>query len=191
MGCCAWCNFMDLCAGWGSREQGVRSVVPVVNRSGACDDSMDPRQCRLVSLPSVLFGWFRKDLQELRFLRLVAQAADADEYIRRAVEMPQFIVEVSWLDLFKLIVWWATMAMSYYAGRSRGYQEVPAGQKKSKVDFAPQVAEVSEKLPHVFMTKKEGKVLHLDSSCRHLVARETQAMNWCSTCGSAKTSKVA
>ena len=125
------------------------------------------------------------------FSGLVAQAADAEEYIRRAVEMPQFIVEVSWLDIFKLIVWWVTMAMSYYAGRSRGYQEVPAGQKKSKVDFAPQVAEVSEKLPHVFMTKKEGKVLHLDSSCRHLVARETQAMNWCSTCGSAKTSKVA
>ena len=103
MGCCAWCNFMDLCAGWGSREQGVRSVVPVVNRSGACGDSMDPRQCRLVSLPSVLFGWFRKDLQKLRFLRLVAQAADANEYMPRAVEMPQFIVEVSWMDLFKLI----------------------------------------------------------------------------------------
>ena len=92
MGCCAWCNFMDLCAGWGSREQGVRSAVPVVSRSGPYGDSMDPRQCRLVSLPSVLFGWF---LQELRFLRLVAQAADADEYMPRAVEMPQFIVEVS------------------------------------------------------------------------------------------------
>ena len=152
---------------------------------------MDPTQCGLVSLPSVLFGWFRKDLQELRFLRLVAQAADADEYTRRAVEMPQFIVEVSWMDLFKLIVWWATMAMSYYAGRSRGYQEVPAGPKESKVDFTPQVSEVSEKLPQVIMTKKEGKVLHFDSSCRHLVGREIQAMNWCSTCGSAKTSKVA
>ena len=152
---------------------------------------MDPTQCRLVSLPSVLFGWFRKDLHELRFLRLLAQAAGAEEYTRRAVEMPQFIVEVSWLDLFKLIVWWATMAMSYYAGRSRGYQEVPAGPKESKVDFTPQVSEVSEKLPQVIMTKKEGKVLHFDSSCRHLVGREIQAMNWCSTCGSAKTSKVA
>ena len=70
-------------------------------------------------------------------------------------------------------------------------QEVFVDLWRSADRFAPQVAEVSEKLPHVFMTKKEGKVLHLDSSCRHLVARETQAMNWCSTCGSAKTSKVA
>ena len=105
--------------------------------------------------------------------------------------MPQFIVEVSWLDLFKLMVWWATMAMSYYAGRSRGYQEVPAGPKEPKVDFTPQVSEVKERLPHVYMSKKEGKVLHIDISCRYLVGRENLAMNWCSTCGSAKTSKMA
>ena len=105
--------------------------------------------------------------------------------------MPQFIVEVSWLDLLKLGLWLFTMAMSFHVGRSHGYEKVPAGPKESKVDFTPQVSEVKEKLPHVFMAKKEGKVLHIDSSCRYLVNREILAMSWCSICGPAKSSKMA
>jgi len=85
------------------------------------------------------------------------------------------------------------MAMSFHVGRSRGYQKVPAGPKESKVDFTPQVSEVKEKLPQVFMAKKGGKVLHIQSSCRYLVERELFAMDWSSSCmsGSAKSSKIA
>ena len=107
--------------------------------------------------------------------------------------MPQFTVEVSWLDLFKLGLWWLTMAMSFYIGRSRGYPKVPVGPAESKVDFAPQVPEVKEKLPEVFMAKKCGKVLHTQNSCRYLAEREVLAMDWCSRCMScsAKSSKIA
>ena len=97
--------------------------------------------------------------------------------------MFQFTIEVSWLDLFKLVVWWATMAMSYYAGRSRGYEEVP---KKRKGEFIPQVSEVK-----VFMAKKGGKVIHTQSSCRYLAEREILAIDWCCSCGSGKGSKMA
>ena len=96
--------------------------------------------------------------------------------------MFQFTIEVRWLDLFKLVVWWATMAMSYYAGRSRGFEEVP---KKCKGEFTPQVSEVT-----AFMAKKGGKVLHPQSSCRYLVGRETLAIDWCCTCGPGKSSKM-
>ena len=96
--------------------------------------------------------------------------------------MFQLTIEVSWLDLLKLVVWWATMAMSYYAGRSRGFEEVP---KKCKGEFTSQVSELK-----FFMAKKEGKVLHTQSSCRYLVNREILAMDWCCSCGSGKGSKM-
>jgi hypothetical protein len=107
--------------------------------------------------------------------------------------MPQFTVEVSWLDLFKLGLWWLTMAMSFHIGRSRGYPKVPAGPAESKVDFAPQVPEFKEKFPQVFMAKKCGKVLHTEDSCRYSAERDSLAMNWCSRCMScsAKCSKIA
>ena len=103
--------------------------------------------------------------------------------------MPQFTVEVSWLDLFKLGLWWLTMAMSFHIGRSRGCPKVPAGPAESKV----QVPEVKEKFPQVFMAKKCGKVLHAQSSCTYLAQREPLAMDWCSRCTScsAKSSKIA
>ena len=103
--------------------------------------------------------------------------------VLRAVAMFQFTIEVRWLDLFKLVVWWATMAMSSYAGRSRGFEEVP---KKCKGEFTPQVSEVK-----VFMAKKGGKVLHTQSSCRYLVEREFLAIDWCCSCGSGRGSKMA
>ena len=88
--------------------------------------------------------------------------------------MPQFTVEVSWLDLFKLCLWWLTMAMSFHIGRSRGYPKVPAGPAESKV----QVPEVKEKFPQVFMAKiRQGparpKLLHIfgtaGATCHGLV----------------------
>ena len=97
--------------------------------------------------------------------------------------MFQFTIEVSCLDLFKLVIWWATMAMSYYAGRTRGYEEVP---QKCKGEFIPRKSEIK-----VFMAKKGGKVLHTQSSCRYLVEREILAIDWCCSCGSAKSSKRA
>ena len=96
--------------------------------------------------------------------------------------MFQLTIEVNWIDLFKLVVWWATMAMSYYAGRSRGYEEVP---QKCNDKFAPQQSEVK-----VFMAKKGGKVLHTHSSCRYLVDRDSIAIDWCSSCGSGKGNKM-
>jgi len=126
------------------------------------------------------------------FLRLLAQAL---LQVRRCkvVGMPQFTVEVSWLDLFKLCLWWLTMAMSFHMGRSRGFPKVPAGPAESKVGLAPQVPEVKVKFPQVFMAKKCGKVLHTEDSCTYLIEREHLAMNWCTRCTScsAKCSKIA
>ena len=97
--------------------------------------------------------------------------------------MFQLAIEVSWLDLFKVVVWWATMAMSYYAGRTRGFEEV---QPKCKDEFISRKSEIK-----VFMAKKGGKVLHAQSSCRYLKDRETLAIDWCCGCGSGNDSKMA
>ena len=70
--------------------------------------------------------------------------------------MPQFTVEVSWLGLFKLGLWWLTMAMSFHMGRSRGSPKVLAGPAESKVDLAPQVPEVKVKFPLSVHGKKNA-----------------------------------
>ena len=115
------------------------------------------------------------------FLCFLAQAPGAQGFVSG-----KLTVEVSWLDLFRLGLWWITIAMSFHLGRTR-FESQP------KQTNSHQASEVNEKLPQVFMAKKGGKVLHIQSSCRHLVERELLAIDWCSTCvsGSAKSSKIA
>ena len=110
--------------------------------------------------------------------------------------MPQFSMEVSWVELFKLVLWWATIFASFHVGRSHGYQKIPEGPKDSKVDelkaVPPQVSEVKDGLPQVFMCKN-GKLLHIQGSCRYQNEVDVVAMNWCSTCKKLypKSSKIA
>ena len=110
--------------------------------------------------------------------------------------MPQFSVELSWWELLKLVLWWASILVSFHFGRFHGFQKVPEGHKESKVDevndVSPQVYKVKDALPQVFMTRK-GTVLHSTSSCSYLDGPDTVAMNWCTSCKKvlAKRSKIA
>ena len=110
--------------------------------------------------------------------------------------MPQFSMEVSWVELFKLVLWWVTILGSFHVGRVHGYQKIPEGQKESKVDevtdVPPQVYEVKDVPPQVFMARK-GKVLHIRSTCSYLNEFDLVAMNWCTSCRKllAKRSKIA
>ena len=107
--------------------------------------------------------------------------------------MPQFSVELSWWELLKLVLWWASILVSFHFGRFHGFHKVSEGHKESKVeevnDVHPQVKDV---LPQVFMTRK-GTVLHITSSCSYLDGPDTVAMNWCTSCKKvlAKRSKIA
>jgi hypothetical protein len=99
--------------------------------------------------------------------------------------MPQFSIEVSWVEVFKLLLWWLTILWSFHLGRVHGYQKIPEGPKDSKVDevkdVPPQVDEVNEVLPEVFMAK-QGKALHTTSSCRYLKPDQLVHMSWCTSC---------
>ena len=104
--------------------------------------------------------------------------------------MPQFSIEVSWVELFKLVLWWVTILLSFHVGRVRG--KIPEGQKESKVDEVTDVSPQMYEVPQAFMARK-GLVLHSTKTCSYLNELDLVAMSWCASCKKvfAKRSNIA
>jgi hypothetical protein len=126
--------------------------------------------------------------------------------------MPQITLEISWFDVFRVVLWWLTIVASFHAGRFHGRRQVESISgspqiEKSKsapeTDRAPEdddpqvdttscgrtssssgapVPEWRPEFPDIFMVA-DGKALHTTTSCQYLKRASPMLMRWCSKCG--------
>ena len=92
--------------------------------------------------------------------------------------MPQFTVELTWVEVVWILLWWLTVFLSFHAGRQHPYRTDPEAPKEMKapedtqgptkvkeINGPTKVKEING-LTEIYTCK--GGVLHLSSECSYL-----------------------
>jgi len=126
--------------------------------------------------------------------------------------MPQITLEISWFDVFRVVLWWLTIVASFHAGRFHGRRQVESISGSPQIEkskSAPETDRVPEdddpqidttscgrtssssgapvleqrpEFPDIFMVA-DGKALHTTTSCQYLKRASPMLTRWCSKCG--------
>ena len=87
--------------------------------------------------------------------------------------MPQFTVELSWVDLVWIVLWWVTVFLSFHIGRLHPYPQTNSE--------CSEKTEVNEMITELF-TAAKGAVLHTTASCTYFTSTKPVAASWCCRC---------